>query len=203
MSYSDGGGSGRTSRKSSRSPKKLRVSKAENSDKIVTSVSYGHHHRHHHHHHRYVENQQQTSVHKKNLYIVSFPLILLFNIIRTIIYQLYVIFKYIYASSSHFLFRKQTTKNTCQLEIVVDRKSVSNNKSDIEEMALNTKRPPGPGPGDPLLAKQKHHHRRAFEYISKALKIDEENEGRLAQYFYVNYNCSMETVDMCLIIIMI
>nr|6P07_A Chain A, Spastin [Drosophila melanogaster]6P07_B Chain B, Spastin [Drosophila melanogaster]6P07_C Chain C, Spastin [Drosophila melanogaster]6P07_D Chain D, Spastin [Drosophila melanogaster]6P07_E Chain E, Spastin [Drosophila melanogaster]6P07_F Chain F, Spastin [Drosophila melanogaster] len=34
-----------------------------------------------------------------------------------------------------------------------------------------------PGPGDPLLAKQKHHHRRAFEYISKALKIDEENEG--------------------------
>ncbi|KAL1375609.1 hypothetical protein pipiens_017398, partial [Culex pipiens pipiens] len=32
------------------------------------------------------------------------------------------------------------------------------------------------GPGDPLLAKQKHHHRRAFEYISKALKIDEENE---------------------------
>lgn len=36
----------------------------------------------------------------------------------------------------------------------------------------------GPGPGDPLLAKQKHHHRRAFEYISKALKIDEENEGK-------------------------
>lgn len=25
---------------------------------------------------------------------------------------------------------------------------------------------------------QKHHHRRAFEYISKALKIDEENEGQ-------------------------
>lgn len=39
----------------------------------------------------------------------------------------------------------------------------------------------GPGPGDPLLAKQKHHHRRAFEYISKALKIDEENEGK---FFY-------------------
>ncbi|OWR46982.1 spastin [Danaus plexippus plexippus] len=34
------------------------------------------------------------------------------------------------------------------------------------------------GPGDPLLAKQKHHHRKAFEYISKALKIDEENEGQ-------------------------
>ncbi|XP_065168768.1 spastin isoform X3 [Atheta coriaria] len=39
----------------------------------------------------------------------------------------------------------------------------------------------GPGPGDPLLAKQKHHHRRAFENISKALKIDEENEGQKEQ----------------------
>nr|XP_031833399.1 spastin isoform X3 [Nomia melanderi] len=36
----------------------------------------------------------------------------------------------------------------------------------------------GPGPGDPLFAKQKHHHRRAFEFISKALKIDEDNEGQ-------------------------
>ncbi|CAE1169557.1 SPAST [Acanthosepion pharaonis] len=30
------------------------------------------------------------------------------------------------------------------------------------------------GPGEPSLSKQKHHHRKAFEYISKALKIDEE-----------------------------
>nr|CAD7442442.1 unnamed protein product [Timema bartmani] len=43
---------------------------------------------------------------------------------------------------------------------------------------LHPKHPTGPGPGDPLLAKQKHHHRRAFEFISKALKIDEENEGQ-------------------------
>lgn len=46
----------------------------------------------------------------------------------------------------------------------------------VAEMA-QSHRSSGPGPGDPLLAKQKHHHRRAFEYISKALKIDEENEG--------------------------
>ncbi|XP_003426254.1 spastin isoform X3 [Nasonia vitripennis] len=176
MSYSDGGGSGRSSRKGSRSPKKLRVTKSENSDKTVTSVSYGHHH-HHHHHHRSVEGHQ-PSVHKRNLYIVSFPLILLFNILRTVIYQLYVIFKYIYASTSHLIYRKHSSRNTCRLEIVVDREAVTNgHKSDIEEMSHNTRRPPGPGPGDPLLAKQKHHHRRAFEYISKALKIDEENEG--------------------------
>ncbi|XP_017781357.1 PREDICTED: spastin-like isoform X3 [Nicrophorus vespilloides] len=45
-------------------------------------------------------------------------------------------------------------------------------------MPLAPRNTSGPGPGDPLLAKQKHHHRRAFEYISKALKIDEENEGQ-------------------------
>ncbi|XP_058792203.1 spastin isoform X1 [Phymastichus coffea] len=173
MSYSDGGGSGRSSRKGSRSPKKLRVTKADNSDKIVTTVSYGHRH-HHHHYHRSLE-AQPSSVHKKNLYIVSFPLIFLFNILRTVIYQLYMIFKYIYASTSHLMHRKHSTRNTCQLEIIVDKDN-SNHKSDSEEMSQNTKRT-GPGPGDPLLAKQKHHHRRAFEYISKALKIDEENEG--------------------------
>lgn len=46
-------------------------------------------------------------------------------------------------------------------------------------MSQVPRRPIGPGPGDPLLAKQKHHHRRAFEFISKALKIDEDNEGIL------------------------
>jgi hypothetical protein len=35
------------------------------------------------------------------------------------------------------------------------------------------------GPGEPALASQKHYHRKAFEYISKALKIDEENDGTL------------------------
>jgi len=37
---------------------------------------------------------------------------------------------------------------------------------------------PSVGPGEPVLAKQKHHHRKAFEYISKALKLDEEDKGR-------------------------
>nr|CAD7572144.1 unnamed protein product [Timema californicum] len=57
---------------------------------------------------------------------------------------------------------------------------------------LHPKHPTGPGPGDPLLAKQKHHHRRAFEFISKALKIDEENEGKLSRTSkrQVNYQVS-------------
>ncbi|KAH9509344.1 hypothetical protein Btru_046806 [Bulinus truncatus] len=34
------------------------------------------------------------------------------------------------------------------------------------------------GPGEPALANQKKYHRKAFEYISKALKIDEEDGAR-------------------------
>lgn len=61
----------------------------------------------------------------------------------------------------------------CNLEVVVKDGIVSTELAPSEEMSHIH----NVGPGDPLLAKQKHHHRKAFEYISKALKIDEENEG--------------------------
>ncbi|XP_015187613.1 PREDICTED: spastin isoform X2 [Polistes dominula] len=182
MSYSDGG---RPVRKfGTKSPKKLCVTKSENSDKTTTTINCNnHHHNHHHHHHnhRFIDNPQ-PSVHKRNLYIVSFPLILLFNVLRTLLYQLFVVFKYLYTSTSQLIQRRQATKHSCQLEIVVGQKSDNNliNTAQIEseEMSQVPKRAIGPGPGDPLLAKQKHHHRRAFEFISKALKIDEDNEGK-------------------------
>lgn len=111
----------------------------------------------------------ETSVHKRNLCIVSFPIIFLFNILRTLLYQIFVILRFVYCSSSNYLVKKRQFEcesgqvATCVIE-------------EITEMTHH-QRVTGPGPGDPLLAKQKHHHRRAFEYISKALKIDEENEG--------------------------
>ncbi|XP_055378237.1 spastin isoform X2 [Condylostylus longicornis] len=142
------------------------------------------------------------SVHKQNLYIVSFPIIFLFNILRSIIYQLYCIFRYIYSASSRVLYRPNIIRKDCNLEVIVNKTSGStisrlnarnpaedqlvaycgsnnntlNNCNNKELVEMSTHRS-GPGPADPLLAKQKHHHRRAFEYISKALKIDEENEG--------------------------
>ncbi|KAL6417584.1 hypothetical protein ACFW04_013570 [Cataglyphis niger] len=184
MSYSDGA---RPIRKfGTKSPKKLCVTtKSENGEKTTTSVNCsGHHHNHYHHsHHRFLDPGPQPSVHKRNLYVVSFPLILLFNVLRTLLYQLFMVFKYLYTSTSQLIQRRQASKQVCQLEIVVGQKPTDGrltNSGQVEGeiMSQVPRRPIGPGPGDPLLAKQKHHHRRAFEFISKALKIDEDNEGQ-------------------------
>ncbi|RZC40663.1 spastin [Asbolus verrucosus] len=113
----------------------------------------------------------ETSVHKRNLCIVSFPIIFLFNVLRTLLYQIFVILRFVYCSSSNYLIKKR------QFECENAQSGSCVVVEEITEMA-QVHRVSGPGPGDPLLAKQKHHHRRAFEYISKALKIDEENEGQ-------------------------
>lgn len=178
---------------------------------------------------------ERRSVHKQNLYIVSYPIILLFNIFRSLLYQLFVLLRYVYCAAQH---RRQqhyaevqkrrrqvaeADQKQKQNTLIVDTTAVggeitavlldehhnnhhhhhqyhhlsqlsaatavetstevNNNidgatNSESVPLVMNSPRfPPGPGPADPLLAKQKHHHRRAFEYISKALKIDEENEG--------------------------
>lgn len=120
-------------------------------------------------------SETRESVHKQNLYIVSFPIIILFNILRSILYQVFIIFKYIFNVSSHYLYQP-LRKRPANIEIYVNSEKVQSlNNQTTEGMSV----PHQVGPGDPLLAKQKHHHRRAFEYISKALKIDEENEGEL------------------------
>ncbi|XP_016952821.1 spastin isoform X2 [Drosophila biarmipes] len=153
------------------------------------------------HHHQYGYGYS-SSVHKQNLYVVSFPIIFLFNVLRSLIYQLFCIFRYLYGASTKVIYRPH--RRDCNIEIVVQNPSKEQQQSlnpdlnsegagpeqqlsnqpqrfrPIQPLEMAANRPGGgysPGPGDPLLAKQKHHHRRAFEYISKALKIDEENEG--------------------------
>ncbi|CAG9565219.1 unnamed protein product [Danaus chrysippus] len=124
---------GRLSRKTTRSPNR----KSKKTDADIAKGSA-------------LRNDSQPSVHKRNLYVVSFPIIILFNLLRP---------------------RKN---GECNLEVVVKDGVVSTEIAHSEEMSYVN----NVGPGDPLLAKQKHHHRKAFEYISKALKIDEENEGQ-------------------------
>lgn len=155
MVSGDDSNGGRVSRKTARSPN--RKSKKSDADLAKGSAT---------------RNGSQPSVHKRNLYVVSFPIIILFNILRSILYQLFLIFKYLYSTSSRFLVKPQNNSE-CNLEVVVKDGVVCTEI--VNEDMPNTYHM---GPGDPLLAKQKHHHRKAFEYISKALKIDEENEGQ-------------------------
>lgn len=129
---------------------------------------------------------ERDSVHKQNLYIVSFPIIFLFNILRSVLYQFFIVFKYIFNVSSHIVHRP-VHHNVNNIEIAVDNVQLNDKTVAIPQQTDEMTAPArssGPGPGDPLLAKQKHHHRRAFEYISRALKIDEENEGII---FTANY----------------
>lgn len=156
--------------------------------------------------------RSSNSVHKQNLYVVSFPIIFLFNVLRSLIYQLFCIFRYLYGASTKVIYRSPHRRD-CNIEIVVQNSKDQHQQALIcplergedgsliesqraqhilpqrrlQPLEMSGNRAGGgaaaggaysPGPGDPLLAKQKHHHRRAFEYISKALKIDEENEGK-------------------------
>lgn len=152
---------GRLSRKTTRSPS--RRSKKSDADLAKGSSS---------------RNDPQPSVHKRNLYAVSFPIIILFNLLRSLLYQVFIIFKYIYSASHRFTHKAQNN-GECNLEVVVKDGVVCTEVAAGEELTHTH----SVGPGDPLLAKQKHHHRKAFEYISKALKIDEENEGKCSRCF--------------------
>lgn len=132
----------------------------------------------------------RESVHKQNLYIVSFPIIFLFNILRSVLYQFFIVFKYIFNVSSQLVHRPARHHEN-NIEIAVECSDSLLKDKPIEQVdEMTTPVRVGPGPGDPLLAKQKHHHRRAFEYISRALKIDEENEGNLLCIAYTVYGHS-------------
>ncbi|XP_052866122.1 spastin [Anopheles cruzii] len=184
------------------------------------------------------------SVHKQNLYIISFPVIFVFNVLRSLLYQLFVIFRYVYNFTTKVVYKP--VRKECGLEVVINTDGSHHHHRHHHHHHSNSHPPqqqqqqqqqysllqqqhqPGApsqqpqqqqqpedpqhqqhahplqcshsgvlvsgegremsiqrsssgsqvGPGDPLLAKQKHHHRRAFEYISKALKIDEDNEDQ-------------------------
>lgn len=99
---------------------------------------------------------------RKTFLVLSFPLIILFNIIKALLFELFIILKFVYNTSSRLLNKPTNPQETVNLEVV---KGEETNK-ELDTMDL--------------LAKQKYHHKRAFEFISQALKIDEtQNPGNL------------------------
>ncbi len=119
----------------------------------------------------------QESVHRRNLHIFAQPVIFFFGILRYVAYYLWLALSAVCKTTSHALPQKQADSQS--------HESLQESQLTVPEMAY---RPTVVGPGEPALAKQKHHHRKAFEYISKALKIDEEGGDR-GELFWFHFQC--------------
>ncbi len=106
---------------------------------------------------------RQASVHRRNFRLVALPAILVFNVLRYIALHLWILLSLAYRS---LIVQKEKPDSGELL-----------NRSDPEGSEIATPKDHSRN-GDPSLislTQQKTHHRKAFEYISKALKIDEEN----------------------------
>lgn len=100
---------------------------------------------------------------RKTFLVLSFPLIVLFNIIKALLFELFIILKFVYNTSSRLLNKPTNPQETANLEVV---KGEETTNKELDTMDL--------------LQKQKFHHKKAFEFISQALKIDEtQNSGNL------------------------
>lgn len=104
------------------------------------------------------EGSAENDTEKKTLIFLSFPIVMLFNLIKTILFELFIVIKFVYNTSSRILSKPPTvTQEEANLEVV---KGDENNK-EMDSLQL-----------------QKNHHKKAFEFISQALKIDEtQNPG--------------------------
>ncbi|XP_045166158.2 spastin-like isoform X2 [Mercenaria mercenaria] len=103
--------------------------------------------------------------HRRNFRLIAAPLLFIFSVLRTIAFQLWVVLGIIACKGS-------------AISGISQQRAGYRPQRDAEiGVSMTSKSQRSPGPVDPLLATQKHHHRKAFEYISKALKIDEE-DGR-------------------------
>ena len=156
-----------------------------------------------------------TSIHHRNLYLASRPLIYVFDAAIVALYQLFSALRALLLlcwTPIVAFWRNRTTKcigqfeeftpppcSSCGINVadVVDT-ITKHNKTAFENLLagdsdMNTQTPMmnnsnnvapsalkgGPGLTHPALARQKIHHRKAFEYISRALKIDEDPEGKI------------------------
>ena len=106
------------------------------------------------------------SVHRRNFRLVAAPVLFIFAVLRTFAYQLWIVIVFI----------------ACKSKLTIPRRYLRSAATDEEQGSLvmsDGSRTKGPvGPAEPALAEQKHYHRKAFEYISKALKLDEEDAGK-------------------------
>jgi hypothetical protein len=103
-------------------------------------------------------NETETEEKRFAVPILAFPIVMIFNLLKTILFELFIVLKFVYNSSSRIL-NKPAATTEVNLETV---------KADEQQQRDSMD----------LLQLQKNHHKRAFEFISQALKIDEtQNTG--------------------------
>ena len=161
--------------------------------------------------------QQAETVHRRNVHLFAQPVILAFHVIRFLAFQLWLLLSLVYRVGSNVLATRPQTSDVAQTATATaaateqdaeTRRTSSSSTSSIVDMAR-----PGPGspgritgpsvgsgaggggyavrPGAPVLAQQKHHHRKAFEYISKALKLDEDGKGSTTAFYLYRSQSSL------------
>jgi len=118
--------------------------------------------------------RDRPTFHTRNIYLVAAPLLFVFYLLRIIAFQLWVVLEILIGRSQCLLPARCKT-------------NIQTEKGDAE-VGMSTGNKHTVGPAAPALTTQKHHHRKAFEYISKALKIDEEDAGELLPLFVLYEN---------------
>ncbi|XP_061173837.1 spastin-like isoform X2 [Saccostrea echinata] len=113
--------------------------------------------------------RQRVPFYRRNIGIAASPLLFIFGLIRQLAFQLWLVLTLVVCKS------RDLTRGQCYRRLRAD---VS---VDAEAAMTSPSRAKSPSPAGPSLSQQKHYHRKAFEYISKALKIDEEDAGRKDQ----------------------
>jgi spastin len=141
------------------------------------------------------------SVHQKNLYIASRPVVLVFEYLGLALYKFFVLLQIaaltvwkpiafvwkccrgeFVRSGVVSLAENKVALGECgkfSLKYLPGKSEVSKStifRDPSSTMSANGASQ-GPGLTDPLLARQKQHHRKAFDCISKALRIDEDSKG--------------------------
>lgn len=102
---------------------------------------------------------------RKTFIVLSLPVIMIFNLLKNLLFELFIIIKFIYNTSSRLL-NKPANQDNVNLETVKGEDSLNNMNKGSENSTMD------------LLQLQKYHHKKAFEFISQALKIDEtQNPG--------------------------
>lgn len=113
------------------------------------------------------QQRQRIPFYRRNFDIAARPILFIFGLIRQIAFQLWLVLTLVVCKS------RNLSRGHCYQRLK------ANVAVDAESAMTSPSRAKSPTPAEPALTQQKHYHRKAFEYISKALKIDEEDAGYL------------------------